>query len=100
MKMNATFENRYAIGPNETKNLDTESLRKNFLIETLFEEDNIHFTYSHYDRYMAGGAMPVKAKLKLETIEALLKEEYFRSEERRVGKECRYRWQIDHKQRQ
>lgn len=77
--MNLTFENRYAIGPNETKNLDTEGLRKNFLIEKLFGEDNIHFTYSHYDRYMAGGAMPVNQKLKLETIEALLKEEYFLS---------------------
>lgn len=75
--MNLTFENRYAIGPNESKNLDTEALRKNFLIEKLFEEDNIHFTYSHYDRYMVGGAMPVNQKLKLETIEPLLKEDYF-----------------------
>lgn len=75
--MNLTFENRYAIGPNESKNLDTEALRKNFLIEKLFEEDNIHFTYSHYERYMVGGAMPVNQKLKLETIEPLLKEDYF-----------------------
>lgn len=77
--MGLNFESRYAIGPNESKNLDTEGLRKNFLIEKLFEGDQIHFTYSHYDRYMAGGAMPVNQKLKLEAIEALLKEEYFLS---------------------
>lgn len=75
--MKITFDNRYAIGPNETKNLDTEGLRKNFLIEKIFEKDQIHFTYSHYDRYMAGGAMPVQEKLKLETIEELLKDAYF-----------------------
>lgn len=77
--MELTFDSRYAIGPNESKNLDTEGLRKNFLIEKLFLRDGIHFTYSHYDRYMAGGAMPVNEKLKLETIEHLLKEDYFLS---------------------
>ncbi|WP_156305560.1 5-dehydro-4-deoxy-D-glucuronate isomerase [Sphingobacterium endophyticum] len=77
--MELTFDSRYAIGPNESKNLDTEGLRKNFLIEQLFLKDGIHFTYSHYDRYMAGGAMPVNEKLKLETIEPLLKEDYFLS---------------------
>ena len=77
--MELTFDSRYTIGPNESKNLDTEGLRKNFLIEQLFLKDGIHFTYSHYDRYMAGGAMPVNEKLKLETIEPLLKEDYFLS---------------------
>ncbi|MBE8721432.1 5-dehydro-4-deoxy-D-glucuronate isomerase [Sphingobacterium pedocola] len=74
---NITFESRYAIGPNETKSLDTKGLRENFLIENLFVEDKVHFVYTHYDRYMAGGALPVNGKLKLETIEPLLKEPYF-----------------------
>lgn len=75
--MSITFESRYAIGPNETKSLDTSGLRKNFLIERLFFEDKIHFVYSHYDRYMVGGAFPIIKKIKLETIEPLLKEPYF-----------------------
>src|SRR5690606_7623703 len=74
-----TFESRYAIGPNEYKNLDTKGLRENFLIEKLFIEDDIHFVYTHYDRYMAGGAFPVNKKVKLETIEPLLKEPHFLS---------------------
>ncbi|MFZ4262796.1 5-dehydro-4-deoxy-D-glucuronate isomerase [Sphingobacterium sp. HJSM2_6] len=77
--MKATFESRYAIGPNESKILDTEGLRNNFLIEKLFTPDKIHFTYSHYDRYIIGGAMPLQEKIKLETIEPLLKEAYFLS---------------------
>ena len=77
--METTFESRYAIGPNETKTLDTKGLRENFLIDRLFWNDRIHFVYTHFDRYMAGGAMPVDQKLKLETIEPLLKEEFFLS---------------------
>ncbi|GEM62992.1 4-deoxy-L-threo-5-hexosulose-uronate ketol-isomerase [Sphingobacterium faecium NBRC 15299] len=77
--MKTNYESRYAISPNECKTLDTKSLRENFLIENIFEADQIHFTYSHYDRYMAGGAMPIAEKLKLETIPALLKEPYFLS---------------------
>ncbi|QBQ42841.1 5-dehydro-4-deoxy-D-glucuronate isomerase [Sphingobacterium psychroaquaticum] len=73
------FESRYAIGPNEAKTLDTQGLRKNFLIEKIFTADKIHFVYSHYDRYMAGGAMPVSGPIKLETIEPLLKEPFFLS---------------------
>lgn len=74
-----TFESRYAIGPNEYKTLDTNGLRENFLIEKLFIEDDVHFVYTHYDRYMAGGAFPVNKKVKLDTIEPLLKEPYFLS---------------------
>lgn len=77
MKIN--YESRYAIGPKEAKQLDTNGLRENFLIEKLFTKDKLHFVYSHYDRYMTGGAMPVSEKLKLETIEALLKEPFFLS---------------------
>ena len=73
MAKHTIFESRYAIGPNETKALDTKGLRENFLIETVFEPNKIHFVHTHYDRYMAGGAMPVDGKLQLETIEELLK---------------------------
>lgn len=77
--METTFESRYAISPAESKTLDTKGLRENFLIDQLFWKDRVHFVYTHYDRYMVGGAMPVAEKLKLETIEPLLKEPYFLS---------------------
>jgi 4-deoxy-L-threo-5-hexosulose-uronate ketol-isomerase len=77
--MKATFESRYAISPQESKSLDTSGLRKNFLIEKLFEADQTHFVYTHYDRYMAGGIMPVNQKVSLDTIPELLKEAHFLS---------------------
>ncbi|WP_270088856.1 5-dehydro-4-deoxy-D-glucuronate isomerase [Sphingobacterium sp. SYP-B4668] len=75
--MKPTFESRYAISPQESKTLDTTGLRNNFLIENLFKADQVHFVYTHYDRYMVGGAMPITQKVSLDTIPELLKEEYF-----------------------
>lgn len=75
--MNLNYENRYAIGPKETKNLDTAGLRANFLIENLFQSGALNFTYSHYDRIIVGGCQPEQEAIKLETIDELLKSEHF-----------------------
>ena len=58
-------ELRYASHPNDAKNYDTARLRKEFLIENIFIPDEIILVYSMYDRYMVGGAMPVKKKVLL-----------------------------------
>ncbi|MGK6350595.1 5-dehydro-4-deoxy-D-glucuronate isomerase [Parapedobacter sp. DT-150] len=81
--MSINDESRYAIGPNEAKALDTAALRANFLIETVFADDEIQLVYTHYDRYIAGGAKPVGKALPLETIDAL-KADYF-LERRELG---------------
>src|SRR5690606_18733266 len=47
---------------------DTKKNREQFLIEKLFSPDDINLVYSMYDRYIVGGIMPVKQRLKLETI--------------------------------
>jgi 4-deoxy-L-threo-5-hexosulose-uronate ketol-isomerase len=61
------FELRYAAHPDDVKHYDTEKLRKEFLIEKVFVPDEICLIYSLYDRYIAGGAMPVSKALKLES---------------------------------
>src|SRR5690606_112202 len=81
--MSVNYESRYAIGPNETKALDTAALRANFLIENVFVDDSIQLVYSHFDRYIAGGAKPVNKPLSLETIDEL-KATYF-LERRELG---------------
>lgn len=62
---------KFAIGPRETKTHDTAGLREDFLVEKLMEDDQLHLTYSHYDRLIVGGAKPVSKSLKLETFEEL-----------------------------
>lgn len=81
--MSIVYETRYASSPLETKGMDTEALRKNFLIEKLFEADKINLVYTHYDRYIAGGVLPVGKSLSLDTIDAL-KAPYF-LERRELG---------------
>jgi 4-deoxy-L-threo-5-hexosulose-uronate ketol-isomerase len=81
--MSNTFDSRYAVSPNEVKQMDTGLLRNNFLIEKLFEADVISLTLSHYDRYIAGGVMPVKTEVALSNPD-YLKANYF-LERREMG---------------
>jgi 4-deoxy-L-threo-5-hexosulose-uronate ketol-isomerase len=69
-------ELRYAAHPQDFKSYDTERLRKEFLIENVFIIDEISLVYSMYDRYMVGGAMPVKTSLKLNTVDELKAEQF------------------------
>lgn len=70
------LELRYAAHPNDVKSYDTEKLRKEFLIENVFIADEISLVYSMYDRYIVGGAMPVRKELKLETSDELKAEQF------------------------
>ncbi len=81
--MSTTFETRYASSPKAVKLYDTQQLRDEFLIADLFQKDQIHWVYTHYDRYMAGGAVPVHQELPLESIDPL-KASYF-LERRELG---------------
>jgi 4-deoxy-L-threo-5-hexosulose-uronate ketol-isomerase len=76
-------ELRYAVHPADFKQYDTVKLRKEFLIENIFIPNEISLVYSMYDRYVAGGAMPVENALKLESADDL-KAQYF-LERREMG---------------
>ncbi len=65
------YEVRYSAHPEDFKSYDTERIRKDFLMETVFANDEINMVYSMYDRFIVGGALPVSATLKLETIDPL-----------------------------
>ncbi|KQB43530.1 5-dehydro-4-deoxy-D-glucuronate isomerase [Flavobacterium aquidurense] len=77
------YSSRYASSPEAVKKYDTQELRNEFLIDDLMQEDEIVLTYSHYDRYIAGSAVPVKGDLTLESIDPL-KAPYF-LERREIG---------------
>ncbi|WP_264538031.1 5-dehydro-4-deoxy-D-glucuronate isomerase [Flavobacterium sp. N1736] len=76
------YSSRYASSPEAVKQYDTQQLRNEFLIDDLMQENEIVLTYSHYDRYIAGSAVPVK-DLTLQTIDPL-KAGYF-LERREMG---------------
>lgn len=61
------LEVRYANHPEDSKHYTTDELRKHYLIEKLFLEDEINLVYSHVDRIIAGGIMPMNLELALDT---------------------------------
>lgn len=70
------IEERFAVHVDDFKHYDTQKLRKHFLIENVFAADEVLFTYTHYERLMVGGVMPVNTAVKLEPIDQL-KADYF-----------------------
>ncbi len=66
--MSTDFDIRFAIDPVSAATMNTEELREHFLIETLFTPGAVNWTYTHYDRMVVGGAMPVAGPLALEAI--------------------------------
>lgn len=60
------MEVRFAMHPSQFKTLTTEEIRKEFLIENLFEYGKINMVYTHVDRVIVGGAVPTVEVLVLE----------------------------------
>ena len=50
---------RYAANPRDVKRYTTEELRNEFLIENLYQPDTVTAVYSHVDRMVTLGCMPV-----------------------------------------
>ena len=69
--MKTNYEVRYAAHPDDARHYDTARLRRDFLVERLFLQDEVNMVYSMYDRMVVGGAMPVGEELPLEAIDPL-----------------------------
>ena len=57
---------RYSCSPNDVKRYTTEELRKEFLIENLYTPDKVNAVYSHVDRMVTLGCMPVSKKISID----------------------------------
>ncbi|MBO6305346.1 MAG: 5-dehydro-4-deoxy-D-glucuronate isomerase [Selenomonadaceae bacterium] len=57
---------RYSANQRDFKRYTTEEVRKEFLIENLFEADKVTAVYSHVDRMVTFGCMPVSGEVPLE----------------------------------
>src|SRR5215217_125063 len=66
--MSTEFDIRFAIDPAGAAGMGTAELRENFLIDDLFAEGAVRWTYTHYDRMAVGGAVPSAGDVTLEPI--------------------------------
>ena len=78
-KMQIRFHN----SPAEVSRMNAEELRSNFLVQNIMVKDEINLVYSHYDRVIIGGVVPVNKTIALPTYPAL-KADYF-LERREIG---------------
>ena len=60
------MEIRCASNPKDAKHYTTDRLREEFHIANMFTKDNARMVYSHIDRIITAGFMPVLCELKLE----------------------------------
>lgn len=81
--MNISYTVRHAVHPDDARTYATQQLRKSFLVNPVFRKDTIELVYTHYDRFITGGAMPVSGDLKLGAIPPL-RADYF-LERRELG---------------
>ena len=72
---------RHPSHPEDAKHYTTERLRKDYLIETVFVPDEAVFTYSHFDRIIAGGVMPVSKAVELTGSKELASETFLQRRE-------------------
>ncbi|MBR9911443.1 MAG: 5-dehydro-4-deoxy-D-glucuronate isomerase [Gammaproteobacteria bacterium] len=74
--MSTDYTTRYAVHEDHYRGMDTAQLRQHFLVDNLFADDQVNLTYTHYERFVVGGARPVSGPLQLDTIDAV-KADYF-----------------------
>lgn len=61
-------ETRHAVAPAQAKGMDTAALRAHFLADGLFATGEIRLIYTHYDRFVMGGAVPGDGVLVLDHV--------------------------------
>jgi len=69
--MTVNYQTRYAVHFDHYKTMDTKKLRQHFLIESIFVADTVQLTYTHYERFIVGGVMPLAGSVELGTIDAV-----------------------------
>lgn len=67
------LDKRHATHPELIPHLDTDGLRRHYLISELFVADRISLTHSQVERMIVGGALPVSRTLTLDHVAELAK---------------------------
>lgn len=60
------MDTRYSVNPRDVKRYTTEELRDEFLIQNLYQADTVQAVYSHVDRMVTLGIMPVEKTLSID----------------------------------
>lgn len=67
-----TIDVRQVCHPEAVRGFDTQELRRHFLVEKLFVPGAVSLTYSHVERFIIGGAVPLADTLALSSDKATI----------------------------
>lgn len=70
-----TYNVRYASNPLDAKHYTTARMRSEYAIENVMEAGKVNWTYTMFDRFLIGGAVPTATPLKLVSIAPLYVDE-------------------------
>ena len=59
---------RQVVGPEDAARRNTQGLRDGFVIEDLFQPGKVNLTYSHLDRMIVGGIVPLAETLLIDSV--------------------------------
>src|SRR6218665_1887890 len=63
-----TVETRHAVHQDHARQMSTAEVRRHFLVARRFASGEIRLVYTHYDRFVVGGAVPGDAVLVLDQV--------------------------------
>ncbi|WP_062208361.1 5-dehydro-4-deoxy-D-glucuronate isomerase [Demequina oxidasica] len=75
------MEQRYATSPEHVPGMDTDELRRRYLVQDLFVTDQANAVYTHHDRIVLFGAKPVTTSVALPTFPEIRSEYFFEHRE-------------------
>lgn len=79
--MSAAIDIRHNVHPDMARTLDTDGLRRHFLIDDLFVPGQVRMTYSHIDRLVVAGALPLAEPVLLPTPKPIGQPRFFDARE-------------------
>jgi 4-deoxy-L-threo-5-hexosulose-uronate ketol-isomerase len=75
------MQQRYATSPEQVPGMDTAELRKRYLIQDLFVDDEVNAIYTHHDRIVLVGVSPVTKALDLPSFPQIRSNFFFEHRE-------------------
>ncbi|WP_432494242.1 5-dehydro-4-deoxy-D-glucuronate isomerase [Kineococcus auxinigenes] len=71
------MEQRYATNPEQVPGMDTEELRRRYLVQDLFREDEVRAVHTHHDRVVLAGLVPAAGELSVPAFPEVRSERFF-----------------------
>jgi 4-deoxy-L-threo-5-hexosulose-uronate ketol-isomerase len=75
------MDQRYATSPESIPGMDTAEIRRRYLVQDLFVDDEVHAVYTHHDRMVLLGVSPVSGPLNLPTFPEIRSDFFFEHRE-------------------